>query len=213
MDDGKDGSFSLVGQLEAPISGSLVLEWNTSEFLPETTPLVSGRIYKFKYSSTNAHGESELSDEVSILVANRPEPPTNLQRIDLDTVIAGSVRVLWQQPADEGEDPTLGYKLYLDNNLFADFSTLSSLNNYTFTGLQVSRSYVFSVTALNDIGESDKQSITEIASAPPSQLRQAEFVSSSLTTLTVEAPEPSFNGGSPVTVYAFQRNDGPLSEW
>ena len=77
----------------------------------------------------------------------------------------------------------------------------------------MSRSYVFSVTALNDIGESDKQSITEIASAPPSQLRQAEFVSSSMTTLTVEAPEPSFNGGSAVTAYAFQRNDGPLSEW
>jgi hypothetical protein len=120
-----------------------------------------------KYSSTNVHGESDLSDEVSILLADVPSAPTNLQRIDMDTVPAGDVRLTWNRPTDEGGDPVLGYKLYVNSMLWLDASDQSTLNNYTFTGLSVGETYSFGVAAVNDIGESEMVTSDYLAAQTP----------------------------------------------
>jgi hypothetical protein len=38
-------------------------------------------------------------------------------------------------------------------------------------------------------------------------------VQSTLTTIEVEAPEPSFTGGDSITQYVFVRDDGPLTSY
>lgn len=151
---------------------------------------MAGQIYKLRYSSTNVHGESDLSDEVSILLAERPAAPAGLTRIDITMVQAGDVRIAWTLPEDEGGDPVLGFRLYLNQVLWEDFSLQSTLNNYTYTGLSVGQTYDFSVTALNDIGESDPASITLIASSPPQKLAVPVWASSTKASITVLAPEP-----------------------
>jgi hypothetical protein len=80
---------------------------------------------------------------VSILLAEKPATPSNIRRIDKNTVIAGDVRIGWTIPTDEGGDPVLGYKLYLNNSLWYDASQESTLNNYTFIGLSVGKTYNF----------------------------------------------------------------------
>ena len=41
----------------------------------------------------------------------------------MESVTAGDIRVEWKLPLDEGGDPVLGYKLYLDSALVLDAST------------------------------------------------------------------------------------------
>jgi hypothetical protein len=129
--------------------------------------LVTGRYYRLKYSSTNIHGESELSDEVSILLADEASAPSNLERIDIESVTAGDIRIHWTLPDDEGGDPVLGYKLYLDSALVLDASLQSTLNEYTYTGLSVGRTYRLAVTAINDIGESPPAYLDLLAASVP----------------------------------------------
>jgi hypothetical protein len=100
-------------------------------------PLQTGYYYRLKYSATNAHGEGPLSDEVRILLAEVPDKPKNLERIDMTSIIAGDIRIHWQQPDDMGGDQVLGYRLYLNSDLHLDASYNSTLNHYTFSGLSV----------------------------------------------------------------------------
>jgi len=157
IDDGLDGQFT------GPIkNGASLRAWDSTGLT-----LVTGRYYRLKYSSTNIHGESELSDEVSILLADEPSKPQNIARIDMESVTAGDIRIKWSLPADEGGDPVLGYLLYLDGSLVLDASTQSTLNEYTYTGLSVGRTYRLSVTAVNDIGESPAAYLDLIAASVP----------------------------------------------
>jgi hypothetical protein len=200
IDDGLDGDFT------GPIDNGLSLTWSKSG-------LISGRIYKIKYSSTNVHGESELSNEVSILLAEKPSAPDGLQRININEISAGEVRLGWSLPTDEGGDPVLGYKLYLNDILWEDQSKLSTLNNYTYSGLTVGTTYDFSVTAINDIGESPASKLSLVASSPPSKTSSPTWVASTPTSVTIEAPTPSFDGGSEILNYVFTRDNGPLTAY
>lgn len=173
--------------------------------------LVTGRIYRVKYSSTNIHGESELSDEVSILLAEVPAAPSDLQRIDMTSVTAGDIRVHWALPADEGGDPVLGYRLYLDGVLMLDASTQSTLNEYTYTGLSVGNTYRLSVTAVNDIGESEHSHLDLLAASVPQKLSLPIMVVSTQSSIEIEATSPQFDGGSPVTLFVYMRDSGPLT--
>ena len=66
-----------------------------------------------------------------------------------------------------GGNPILGYKLYLNSTLVLDASTQSTLNNFTFTGLSVGRTYKISVTAINEITESEASYFYVVAASVP----------------------------------------------
>ena len=199
MDDGADGAFT------GPYSVAPTLDkWNTS-----LLTLKTGLIYKFKYSASNIHGEGPLSDEVSILLAEKPSTPVALTRVDKTTLLAGQIKVTWVQPIDQGGDPVTGYKLYLNDVLFYDASLFSTLNNFTFTNLSVGLTYKLSVSAINHIGEGLATSITELAASVPMKLAVLTFESSTPTSITLRAPIPSFDGGQSLSLYAFKRDNGP----
>jgi hypothetical protein len=67
IDDGNDGAFSLVDTTSS-------LQWNSDNFVNGgSITLTEGQIYKARYSAENSYGESDLSDEVSILLASEPD--------------------------------------------------------------------------------------------------------------------------------------------
>jgi hypothetical protein len=109
--------------------------------------------------------------------------PSGLTRIDMSSITAGDIRVHWSLPADEGGDPVLGYKLYLDTTLHLDASTNSTLNMYTYTGLSVGTTYRLSVTAINDIGESDPAYLDLLAASVPQKLSLPTLVLSTETSI------------------------------
>lgn len=200
IDDGNDGEFTGYSH------GADQFTWDTSALTLET-----GLIYRLKYSATNVHGEGPLSDEVMILLAVAPDSPSSLTRVDMASLAAGEIRVTWSLPADEGGDPVKGYLIYLNDVLFLDQSTKSTLNQYTFTGLNVGQLYKIGVSAVNDIGEGVQAEITELAASVPAKPSVPTLVSSTEDSIAIEAPELSFNGGDAVTEYVFRRDDGPAT--
>ena len=203
IDDGMDGAFLLVTS-QTPDQ----LTWTSSS---TSLTLSSGLIYKLKYSAKNVHGEGPLSDEVSILVAERPSAPTALVRIAMESLVAGQIRIEWRLPADEGGDPVTGYLIYLDDVLYKDARGDPTLNEFTYTTLNVAQMYKIGVSAINDIGEGLKAELNELAASVPMKLSTPTLVASSMSSVTVSVDTNTFNGGDAVTLYAFRRDSGPTT--
>jgi len=147
VDNGLDGPFS--GPYTSSANGmTMLFSTNLLPVAPTT-----GRIYRFKYSSVNVHGESELSDELSVLLAEVPTAPTQLHRIDSEILPAGQIRVTWELPIDNGGSPITGYRLYLNDVLHYDGNGLSTEVIYTLVNLNVGFDYKISVSAINAKGE------------------------------------------------------------
>ena len=53
--------------------------------------------------------------------------------------------------------------------------------------------------------------ISELAASVPSKPSVPTLITSAEDSVTIEAPELSFNGGDAVTQYAFRRDDGPAT--
>lgn len=90
LDDGSDGLFA--GPYQVIPSKSI---WDTQQLTLQT-----GLIFKFKYSASNIHGEGPLSEEVSILLAEKPSAPTLLTRVNKTTLPAGQIKITWALPSD-----------------------------------------------------------------------------------------------------------------
>lgn len=106
-----------------------------------------------------------------------------------------------------------GYLIYLDAVLHYDSRMDSTLNSFTFVNLSVGQTYSLGVSAVNDIGEGPKAIRSELAASVPMKLNPLTFVSSTATTIILQAPLPSFDGGQALTSYAFRRDDGPSTDF
>lgn len=207
MDDGNDGSFS-TGPHVISDASNLIFDTTTASF-----SITAGLTYRFKYSATNSEGEGALSPELSVLVAEAPDAVASFSRTDESDLSAGSIRVAWTIPADDGGSTVRGYKLYIDDVLTYDGSDDASVTAYMITGLTVGQSYEFDVSAVNDFGEGSKTTITLVAAAPPTRLSSPFWSASTTTTITIAWDETSFDGGDSVTSYLVRRDDGPLTDW
>ena len=116
----------------------------------------------------------------------------------MNSLTAGDIRVKWQLPADNGGSPVNGYRLYLNDILLVDASTQSTLNSYTYTGLSVGQTYLLSISAVNNIGESPKASLNLLAASVPQKLQAPTLVSATSTTIQIRASPPQFDGGSAI---------------
>ncbi len=85
--------------------------------------------------------------------------------------------------------------IYLSGSLLYDARQQSTLNSFTFTNLTVGQTYSLGVTAVNRIGEGPMTTISELAASVPMKLSVLTFVSSTRSTITLQAPNASFNGG------------------
>lgn len=108
----------------------------------------------------------------------------------MNSLTAGDIRVKWQLPADNGGSPVNGYRLYLNDILLVDASRQSTLNSYTYTGLSVGQTYLLSISAVNNIGESPKASLSLLAASVPQKLQAPTLVSATSTTIQIRASPP-----------------------
>ncbi len=92
VDDGNDGPFGgpypATAESTPSPPGPPGTTWRFSTAALPIAP-TTGKIYKFKYSAVNVAGESPLSDELSVLLAEVPTAPQGLRRIDSATLPAG----------------------------------------------------------------------------------------------------------------------------
>ena len=159
---------------------------------------------------------------MSILLADAPAAPDNLRRINIAELPAGQISVRWDLPLDSaggnGGDPITGHMVYLDGLAYYNSSEgNSTLNEYTFTSLTVGRFYDISVATRNRIGEGANATLRLEAASLPPKLTMPDFASATSSSITVNASVPTYTGGSPITAFAYRRDDGPqvnsLTTW
>jgi hypothetical protein len=124
------------------------------------TGLVNGTSYSFQVAAINEIGDSvESSPSQSVTPATTPDAPTKPSAIRSNK----SVQIRWATPVDNGS-PITGYRVSWRNG-----SQACTTSPCTVTNLQNGTRYVFSVSAINAIGESvhSENSIQVIPAARP----------------------------------------------
>ena len=176
--------------------------------------MTAGLTYRVKYSASNVAGEGPLSAEVSILLAERPAAPDSLRRINTQFLPAGHIAVKWDAPLDDGGTPVTGYVVFLDGLAYYNTTNAdSTLSELTLTTLTVGRTHDIAVAARNRIGEGPPASLSLLAASLPPKMPPPDFHSATATSITVNASVPSYSGGTPLTAFAYRRDDGPLTDF
>jgi predicted phage tail protein len=180
-------------------SEALYATVNASTLNFTDTNVSNGVTYYYYVTAVNEFGESEPSNEVSAVPCAVPSPPRNL------TAIAGnaSVALSWEPPADDGGMAVTNYTIYYGTNSgnYTMNMIVGNLTGYTITGLTNGQRYYFAVSAINEVGESEKSN--EFSAVPctlPSAPKNLTAVAGNRNvTLTWEPPAD--NGGAAVTNY------------
>ncbi|MEQ9098476.1 MAG: IPT/TIG domain-containing protein [Imperialibacter sp.] len=134
---------------------------NLTHNAAELTP---GETYHYKVKATNVAGDSEFSDESSILIVDVPAKPAP---VTFGSKTPSSVVVNWTAPANNGSVIT-GYVLEQKTGSSGDFSVIFSANSlsHAVTGLTTSEVVYFRVKATNAIGESVFSNEAELVLPP-----------------------------------------------
>jgi titin len=137
--------------------------------------ILGGVTYEFKVVAVNIVGDSESSPALSILAAQVPTAPLNLHMLSADKT---SITVQWSAPSSDGSTPITGYKLYWDEStgiILPDSigDTTWQTLQFTQSGLDTDRYYIFAVSAINIVGESPTTSSESIITATVPGVPQA----------------------------------------
>ncbi len=161
----------------------------------------------YKLRAHNQAGPSDYSEALTVTVGVVPNAPLNL-RISSQTE-PSSVAIAWDPEAAIANNPsTLAYKVYLDDlsgnapKVVFDTTDKALVATTTITGLRVGNTYVATVTATNEIGESSKSApLTIHAGILPSKILSVKLGSSTTTSILLRWSFPESNGGLSLTKY------------
>lgn len=192
--------------------------------------LREGFYYQFKVRSVNSRGYSPLSPASVALIA--AQPPSAPQNLTLLSRSATSLTFSWEPPQDFGGVALLGYTVYVaagndpyEEVLDADSASDPTIfhHEHTAADLVPGGTYRFKVSAYNLIGEGPTSQLRtgqelhedvvdyvlaadlpEAPTNPPTVVTITEYA----ITLSLEELAPAEDGGSPVTGYLVQIDDG-----
>ena len=197
--------------------------------------LKTGFHYQFKVRSVNAAGPSALSPASAlILAATLPTAPRNLTLVSRSTT---SLKFKWEMPSDTGGVELLGYNVYVakGNEAYVQVADAISTADATkqqhdhthdttiATPLTPGEIYRFKVSAHNVVGEGERTQLStnydlqgdvvdyvlaaDLPEAPPNP-PTADTVTEVAVSLTLAALAAESNGGSIITGYLVEIDDG-----
>ncbi|MBN1390586.1 MAG: fibronectin type III domain-containing protein [Candidatus Thermoplasmatota archaeon] len=201
-----------------PITGYMVHRGNVSgdlELLKETAPVATsytdlevepGMTYYYHITAINLNGGSAPGNEVQAVLPDVPGAPVDLTMERGDTF----VHISWGAPAWDGGVPVMSYKIYKgeEQDDLALLKTVSSGTiGYNDTKVINGINYYYTVTAINDVGESQPaESISAIPMTIPSApTLQEPLVGDASLTLTWDPPMN--DGGSSVLKFLIYSGD------
>ena len=138
---------------------------NTLYFL-DNSP-ISGETNYYYVTALSSGGESDASNEVSVLLPSttRPSPPQNL----IATAGDGYIDLSWSAPVNDGGSQITNYTIYRGTESGGEVLlkvVSSSVFAYRDTAVDKGYTYYYYVSATNGIGESDHGN--EVSAAPKS---------------------------------------------
>lgn len=136
---------------------------NESMELP-VTALTVNKLYRVTGTATNSQGSVEAQGAESFLFpAPAPTQPTNVKA----TASGQSITVTWAPPTDDGGNPVRTYSVR--NEYTGDLRTVDgTARSVTFTDLDWSSHYEFTVVASSDVGTSRPATVSATTPAEPS---------------------------------------------
>ena len=165
--------------------------------------VTNGLTYYYYVTAVNDAGESEGSNEVHATPLGKPSPPQQLTATGGD----GYVQLNWNIPKDDGGAPIIEYKIYRGTK--AGNETLiatvdNSTTTYNDTSVKNGVRYYYYVTAVNEIGESDRSNEVSVLPlcipSPPRNL--TAYTGNGYVNLSWEEPPNC----SIITEYRIYRN-------
>lgn len=205
-DEGQTGTYS--SQVITDLSN---LVWTQTGM--STSALVNVQV-----TSTNAIGESDMSNLVTFVVAGTPSAPVVPTQVGIPVVQSDgtiSATISWTAPANQGSS-IIGYTLYSKiTQSSSDYAVVYSglgrpeVLQYTVSNLAMSVQYNFQVTATNSAGEgSASPALSFIAAGAPGAPINLSVVSTSTGSITITWDPPVSDGGQYLTNYIIYYKTG-----
>ncbi|MGA1793809.1 MAG: fibronectin type III domain-containing protein [Thermoplasmatota archaeon] len=175
------------------------------------TEIEAGTTYTYAVKAGNRMGDSQFSDEVEALALGIPEAPLNVEFSTGD----GFVDISWTAPASNGGSALTGYIIFRSDpeleNLVIAAELGPEVTSYKDEEAQNGGSYIYTVNAVNAIGESlpawsDVQKPLGTPGTPGSLSVSAD---GTIVSLTWQAPAE--DGGSDIQIYRIYRLTGTIS--
>ena len=190
-----------------------------------TGDLVAGGAYSFKVSALNLNGEGELSPALNVYACNSPSQPEAPTRVTSTTT---TITLTWEPPSSDGGCSLTGYSLLTDLGTGGDVTTEvdtalrtspETLTKVVDLSSVTPGSWIrFRLTAYNEEGQKTSKTVQYVlAETPLKPLAAPSEVSdeTSDTQIVVQGNEivSPENGGSSITGYEFQVDDGNLGDY
>lgn len=190
-----------------------------------TGQLITGDVYSFKVSAMNLNGEGAMSPALNIHACNAPSQPEAPTRVTSTTT---SISLTWAPPSSDGGCSLTGYSLLTDNgtggSVTSEVDTLLNSSPETLSKIvtlsgSLTGSWIrFRVTAYNAEGQSTSKTVQFVLAETPGKplLAPSEVTAETTATqIVVQATEliSPENGGSSITGYEFQVDDGSLGDF
>jgi len=130
----------------------------------EDTDVENEISYGYYVKAFNEEGESFKSETVWATPREEPvvpDPPRNVEAELLDE----GVEIRWDAPFDDGSSPIISYRIYREEN-GGESQLIQEVDGETFTyfdeTIYPDKDYIYSVVAINEIGESEEASSSVI---------------------------------------------------
>lgn len=165
--------------------------------------------YAISIAATNGAGDSEFSDELSVITPTPPgRAPSALAAPTVGTITETSVELFWNPPADVGDPSFRGYSVQMKDGSYTQMYYVdSSVLTTTINSLTSGITYTFSVGADNEVNVfsySPTVQATTIATYPNALPEQVTgLIESDVTAnaATISWNKPARNGGYEASEY------------
>ena len=168
------------------------------------TGLVNGTAYTFRVRAANSTGNSQASDDITVVPATVPSRPTltgtpgdaSVRLSATASTDSGSAITKWQYEQKTGDD---------DYGAWVDIAATGTSMTHNITGLVNGTVYMFRVRAVNNAGNSsDSNEITVTAGVPARPTLSAAHGDASV----VLSASTASDNGSAITKWQYHQKTG-----
>ena len=176
------------------------------------TGLETGESYQWRIIAVNIIGSGRRSDSLTVYAAVAPEAPSAPTSSNVEKT---SMTINWTEPAEHGGTPITKYHIQWNEGgsgtTFYDFKVVDAgVFTENVRGLTTGEYYKWKIEAENAVGVSFQSGILNTLAAilPEAPAETPTSSSADKTSVTIDWIAPADNGGTPITNYIVQYNQG-----
>jgi titin len=175
---------------------------NTTKTNYSDYDIINGVSYSYGVKAVNKIGASEISNIITVTPQGPPSPPFNLSAVGGNEY----VYLEWEVPELTGGRWINEYRIYRGlTELDTSYLTYSLVEYYNDTDIENGVSYYYTVTAVNEIGESTRsEPVNVIPLGRPGNVLNL-LIKPSDGKVSLEWQEPLYDGGTEIQGYRIYR--------